>query len=413
MLSADLFEINGAQTIPRIEQQLSELQDRRPQGLLLPVNLKESWIGGQASLIQLIITWGKMNADATLVTHIKSDEEPTIQLSKLAKRPFGFSAIWMANSIKDRALIKDLKVVANRCTESQFDLMWRGAVRREAVNQPSLFGDDDLEEYVIPGVTGSGAQVFLASVDHDRWLLPQCYFANEKLRERDDFTALARLCFQRAFKSAQHIPVPPSLFAPFGAIFHELFKNTHQHARKDIDGAFLRRSVRGMIVNRRSWSKESVNAVVHESPPLKDFTDDLLKNSAANESLELLEISVFDSGIGLAAHWLKGKWNQETTIITELKACQDCMKQWATSTNLPHKGEGLFEVAQVLSQLGGFMRLRTGRLSLYRNYRANPCTQNEAESVRLFDWNSQSIQPTKMAEVAGVLFTMFIPVIKD
>ena len=51
----DLFEIQGSQAIPNIEEELAALDQQRPQRLLVPTNLTESAIGGEASLIQLIV----------------------------------------------------------------------------------------------------------------------------------------------------------------------------------------------------------------------------------------------------------------------------------------------------------------------------------------------------------------------
>lgn len=412
MPASNILEIKGPQTIPAIEKELADLYDRRPHRLLLPVNLKESSIGGQASLVQLIATWGNSHADATLVTHIQADEDPKVQLTGLSKKPFGFSAMWMADSITDRAGKRDLKVIANSCSEVQFSAMWRGTKRKFSDGQRSLFGDGEGDPYATPGVAGSGAQVFLVCVDHDRWAIPQCYFADERLRGRDDFIALARASIKRATKAGQDSPVPPNLYSAFGAIFHELFKNTHEHARHAIDGATLRRSVRGIIVNRRSWTQDDVEKVVKESPPLRDYTGHKIV-IGSDKRLRLLEISIFDSGIGLAAHRLGARWSESTTPEEELTACEQCLQRWASSTDKPHKGTGLFEVATTLSALKGFMRIRTGRLSLYRDFVANPVSANGTENVQLLDWTTQTTSPTKMAPVAGVLFTMFFPVISD
>jgi hypothetical protein len=405
MSISDILEIKGRQAIPDIEEELAALDQRRSHRLLLPTHLTESAIGGQASLIQLIATWSTRHANATLVTHIQTDEDPKGQLTKLATRPFGFSAIWLADSITDRHGERDLKVDANSCSEPQFASMWRGNDSRSG--HRSLFGSDD--PYVAPFVSGVGAQVFLICVDHDRWAIPQCYFADKTLRGRDDFVALARASITRATKGSHDSPISPDLYGAFGAIFHELFKNTHEHARHDLDGALLRRSVRGIIVNRRAWTHEKVESVVSEAPPLREFTRSQCA-AGRDEYLRWLEISVFDSGIGLAAHWMRDRWTDATTVQDELMACEECLQRWASSTDKPHKGVGLHEVATMMSRLKGFMRIRSGRLSLFRNFGAVPVDEESTNPVKLFDWTTQTTSPTVMAPVAGVLFTLLIPV---
>src|SRR5262245_45956680 len=125
MTLPDLVEIKGSQSIPEIEKELAALEVRRPKGLLIPTSITESAIGGQASLIQLIATWGTRDSNATLVTHVQSSEDPNPQLLRLASRPHGFCSIWMADSVVDRLGDRDLTVLANSCTEQQFASMWR------------------------------------------------------------------------------------------------------------------------------------------------------------------------------------------------------------------------------------------------------------------------------------------------
>jgi hypothetical protein len=405
MPTADTIEIKGPQAIPNIEAELAALDQQHPKRLLLPTNFSDSAIGGEAALIQLIATWGVYHPDATLVTHIQREEDPTGQLTKLAKRPSGFSAIWMADSVTDKVGERNITVNAIACTESQFTKMWYG--KNDPPGTRSLFDNGD--PYIAPVVTGTGAQVFLACIDHDRWAIPQCYFANEALRGRDDFIALARAAITRATQGSHDSPISPDLYTAFGAVFHELFKNTHEHARRGRDGARLRRSIRGIIVNRRTWNREKIESIVNEAPPLREFADDLLAR-ARDENLRCLEISVFDSGIGLAQHWMRDKWSDATTPEQELQACEECLQRWASSTDKPHKGAGLHEVATMLSNLRGFMRLRSGRLSLFRNFKIAPVHEESTEPVQLFDWTTLTSSPTAMAPVAGALFTLLIPV---
>src|SRR3954447_26378718 len=74
--SGPMMSIEGPQTIADVERQLSVLETERQARLLLPVRLKKWWFGGEASLIQLLVTWGRSRPDTTLVTHIKDGEDP-------------------------------------------------------------------------------------------------------------------------------------------------------------------------------------------------------------------------------------------------------------------------------------------------------------------------------------------------
>src|SRR3954449_10083512 len=96
-----IYRVEGPQTIADVERELSEIEAMRPAQLQLPVRPKKWWFGGEAALIQLLITWGRQHENATLVTHIAGDEDPAAQLENLVKRPFGFVGAWMARDVTD------------------------------------------------------------------------------------------------------------------------------------------------------------------------------------------------------------------------------------------------------------------------------------------------------------------------
>src|SRR4051812_34424148 len=109
-----IYRVEGPQTIADVERELSEIEARRPARLQVPVRPKKWWFGGEAALIQLLITWGRSRPDATLVTHISETEDPMVQLEHLVSRPFGLVAVWMVRDVTDRACVRALKVPANR-----------------------------------------------------------------------------------------------------------------------------------------------------------------------------------------------------------------------------------------------------------------------------------------------------------
>src|SRR5262249_2375078 len=121
-----IYRVEGPQTIADVERELSEVVALRPARLQVPVKPRKWWFGGEAALIQLLITWGKSRPDATLVTHVKETEDPEVQLEHLVGRPFGLVAVWMARDVTDQACRRALKVPANRASEAEIDLMWFG-----------------------------------------------------------------------------------------------------------------------------------------------------------------------------------------------------------------------------------------------------------------------------------------------
>src|SRR4051794_40735636 len=123
-VEGSIYRVEGPQTIADVERELLEIEVSRPGRLLVPVRPKKWWFGGEAALIQLLITWGKSWPDATLVTHVSDAADPTPQLKHLVSRAFGLVAVWMARDVTDRACRRALKVPANKASEAEIDRMW-------------------------------------------------------------------------------------------------------------------------------------------------------------------------------------------------------------------------------------------------------------------------------------------------
>jgi hypothetical protein len=318
----------------------------------------------------------------------------------------------MAHDVTDRNSTRALKVAANRASESQIDLMWYGRHGQQDNTQYALSGQEDNGAQV----TSVGDRVFLTSIDHHpRWRIPQCYFPTGFVRHRDDFIALADAMAKKATNASGGTPITADMRGPLGGILHELFKNTHEWARTDENGVPLARSVRGILAQGHTWAEHEALEVTEGSQALRDyFLTPGLRTPAGR--LRFLELSVFDSGPGLAKRWLsarpKGAADPNApTLEEEYRACIECFVRWNSSTRAGQKGLGLHEVMHTLSQLGAFFRVRTGRLSLFRNFLAQPHPGSTTEAdCSLLDWTTRSERLESLALVAGVLYTMLIPI---
>jgi hypothetical protein len=63
-----------------------------------------------------------------------------------------------------------------------------------------------------------------------------------------------------------------------------------------------------------------------------------------------------------------------------------------------------------LTKLNGLMRIRSGRLSVYRDFVASPHTDHDA--CRFFDWSSRDSAEenlTDLSAVTGVAISILIP----
>ncbi len=80
----------------------------------------------------------------------------------------------------------------------------------------------------------------------------------------------------------------------------ELFHNTHLHARKDANGVEYPKSVRGIVLAQRSLPRAQVEEFATAATALVPYLQKLQKRERTS-TVKLIELSVFDSGPGLAS----------------------------------------------------------------------------------------------------------------
>jgi hypothetical protein len=133
-----------------------------------------------------------------------------------------------------------------------------------------------------------------------------------------------------------------------------------------------------------------------------------------NDQLFMLEVSVFDSGPGLVKRFLGKSWSEKTDIQTDIDTIKKCLIKGQTSvSNVDgiNKGYGLDDVLRLLDLKSGFLKIRTGRVSIYRDLILSPYKRtDDLHKVDLFDWSKYTKNDySKMANAEGTAITLVYP----
>jgi hypothetical protein len=404
--------LEGPQNIAAIERRLSDPSFLENPDLLIASRLPNWSLGGAAGTIQLLVTWARRNPQGRL--HLHADEEPDClnQLEKLARQPFGLAGLTMADEVVNRSGDRKLRSAATRVCGSH--ILNEVLAPRQSLSdtrQLSFWDVDDADYAAAPPVRNVGRRVFLPQVDqHASWRLPQFYLPSGRLRDPGDYGALMRSMVDRVTAMYEDSPLNRDEERQLGEILYELFTNTDEWARTDGRGMPFVRSIRGILLEYHTWSIEELFRITRESAALEAYAREL-QGAYGGERKRFLEFSMFDSGIGLARRWMRTTDISHVPLEEEYAACCECIRKHRTTSTLPHKGFGLDKVLQLLSALKGFVRLRTGRLALYRDCIARPYeSDGTAEPYPLHDWSRTSQVVCEMADVAGTLYTILIPI---
>jgi hypothetical protein len=163
---------------------------------------------------------------------------------------------------------------------------------------------------------------------------------------------------------------------PLARLVRELMENADWWSRTDVNGALYHNGVRAVTFRLVDLDKGNLDVFAGSNSHLQAYLASFLGETSKSlhgdrPTRTFIEMSVIDSGPGLARRWLSSKedWKstvdplEETSVEEESAAIAECFKKWRTSSSDMNRGVGLFAVARILRERNGFMRLRTGRLA--------------------------------------------------
>ena len=348
---------------------------------------------GSASFAQALITWARTHDPSTLVTYAQADGNKTT-LENLARRLYGFVGMMMATDIVAVDGIKSVRPIA-----------YSEARNYALAMNKSQFSD-----------TAKGVSVNLVCVDHSTLgYLSPFYHGQElnyQMKSERDFLDLTSkiLDFSIPESSRRRFRLQDS--NDIGGILRELFANTHDHSRTDIDGRPWRKSVRGIHTAHHMIRVDRIAESSKGLPSLRRYLE-AHGEGVQDENIQFLELSVFDSGPGFAARMLRAKIDENVSLEREYEAVNKCFIKHVSSKPRKTDGLGLFRTLGLLKANGGFLRLRTGRLSLYKAFDPNPSrtiSELNDDDVLMRDAITGSDSLTLRAAAEGALVSIFMPV---
>lgn len=380
------MRVPGKATIPESERLLRQLADQtKVEELEIPTFLHCITAGGEAALIQFLITWAQRQS--TVISRTFATGPQDRQIHEFSRRLYGVVTSLCSERILGRDgsdLTDEYRLRALKSLESLQGPDPRSATRSESID---VMAADHM---------GRGTPAFLYRRNKDE---------KREFRPRNDFVRMARYLAETATAKDSLLDVPASeLEHPIGNILYELLKNTHDHARTDLSGDYLPKSFRFFQANIVAQTREELRSTAQDYPPLLSFCEQL-RPKPLGRHVFLFSLSVVDSGPGFAQSWTRENLN-ELSDSEELSATLECFAKGKSSKPHDRFGHGLPLVRELLRSREGYLRLRTGRLSL--SYNAFSDKGDGENDIPLTPWVPQEFE---LAPVAGSLLTLLIPIV--
>ncbi|SDC49433.1 hypothetical protein [Paraburkholderia lycopersici] len=369
------------------------------QTLRLPMSLKfGGGVGVTGSLIQLSAEWSRSVEVPTLRLYGK---ETAAVAEAVAKEPHSMAAAYFASAIESASG----EAITTR--DALGDV-----VARIAAMQSGRFRE-----------TMHGRGAFLGSFSRakNEFLIP-LYSRPElgAVRSRDEFITLTSRIIEACAPGAER-HMDDATRVTLGTLIYELFRNTDEHATTDEEGRPYSKNLRAVMAKFISYDAKTAATHLGEDDPRLSFF--LLHNIAnrrtskkgaeerwQNSQFAFLELTVLDTGPGLARRWFSrrqrgGDKIETMSIAQEVSLVQECFELHATTKSTAGSGAGLSYVLQTLQRLNAYLRLRTGRVCLVQDF-SSP--KNEA-SFSAQHWLKE--QP-ELPMTAGACYSIVVPLSK-
>ena len=370
--------------------------------LELPLDIVTIAPGQYSSAVQLLSTWICQTGDKSLVSPSKDLIETMEYFKRLCSTEHGLVAAFSASQCLTASGTDVSRYVQSLVYQTY------GTSYSKPFQSDNRLAIMVFEESAYPRTTASFARL---AVNGER--------SARKVSFLYVFREHLRLLLEKS-----GTPRPSELLREaISEMVYELFANCEEWGSRSVDGTSLARSVRfitlKVFANQGRHNLRS-NFPAAATGPFSQYLSNIA-DVLRNPNSALLEVDVFDNGIGLARRMAGEAVGYGGDVQAEYGLVRRCMGKHSTTSSVGGRGRGLFEVMQCLTKAQGFLFFRGGKLSLYRDFVSHKhlVTQEIIQRSRdrwfannmefLLDVSSDSEKVQEHPQASGALFTAWLP----
>ena len=348
-----------------LEDFLAEIHARKGEPLRMPIKLDfGGGLGGTTLAAQVIATWANLNKPPRSIRLSRHFAQNADTRDRFASTLPGMATLYFADMIDCEGELLD-RVTALRAVTPRVEAMQR-------------------EDYQNT-VRGIGVALCCFMGARNEFLKP-LYAVPEPMGVHDEvtFKKLVPRLLER-LNSGKSLPLNEGQLDYLCAMVYQLFLNCDQHGAYRVGGGRYTRGIRGISARLTTLTDlptlvEYAGNDTHlrsyltrlQMLPFKGEKTGPTVQKHGAKPMQLLELSVFDTGPGLALRWLSETEGAESysdfSLAQELDAVRTCFQKHTTTKVSELSGQGLPVALSALKNLNAFMTLRTGSLSLYQDF---------------------------------------------
>jgi|GEM_PF-3169757 len=382
-----MLRISADLALRTIESSLRSIQREPDQKISLPLDVRGKSLGGEAALVQLLITWAQVARHPTI--HLPVQHLSGVQIDDFVRNLHGLAVSLLCDSALD-------------LQESEYfdPLQANGLLKLAQLDgREPLSALHRLHDFALlcADHLGRGQPRFLYFKDPA---------TNTAVRNESDFRRLSNWIVRSITPEDYQSKTTEAFSNAVGSMIHEIFENTDEHATTDLHGHALSKSLRGLFAKHHLLTDRQIEELTIDNPALRRFCLEIPKSG---NTRRLLEVSIFDSGPGLAQR-VSNRSLSDLTTPEEFAAVQGCFRKGVSTKPRAGHGIGLHYVLGLLKERRGFLRVRTGRLSLYGDLSSYDTSSGD---LNLALKDASDSEPRRLGRVCGTLITIMAPLMRS
>ena len=394
MTQASTLAIRRDDGMAEFEQHLQR-PDLSRQSLALPATIRGGGsLGRSVGLAQLVATWAQRSDSPRVKMYIRSPGPETYP--NFVAQLHGFAAAYFSDRVVPKGLDGDIRMDLMRSCGPRIAAMSKGDLSHTAQGRKVEFilahGARNQFHHLLYKRTPTRANLL------DR----QCH--GKLIVDPWAMAYLLRRCVHqyRIAATAQFKFLKSNLKRsdnPLGQLLHESFRNTAEHAYLDVDGMVPDRGLRSVTIainqiDREDFKPSTVLGTNHpRSQPYFEQLREHYLSPYNRKNIDVLEISVFDSGPGFAQTISRAS-AAASRSQDELSLVADCFRKHMTAKSGRTSGVGLGRMLDFIHDLAGFMRVRTSTTEAF--FAGSPDYAPTMEPEEFIQGNLAEIQGTSI-----------------
>lgn len=372
--------VSELDTLEQIEAALREIEASEGASLQVNKDSVNKYLGAlhDASRLQFLLTWARKTKDPYLCFHASNKAEAVIDA--LCEYAPGISVLRLSEGLR----VGEVEVSRRRALE--------GAVKKM----------EDTDEFLLSKII-HGRSIDLTCVSGAKVQYLRPLFHSRSPKSVKSATELYRVfkALNEQINQNDSELISDDFWRASGSFADALFKNTQEHALTDHAGLPYAAHVEGLIVSWKALEADKYASDFTGHERLKRFWEQeaVPVQGGTTMAMRCLQLSFFDSGPGFASR-ASGKTIYAMSLDEERAEFMKCLSKSFTTKNQAGAGGGIPDVLTVLKSIGGLIRIRSGRHSMFNVFGA----KDDTDIFDFSDWTQDRLAP-----VTGAVITLLVP----